>query len=276
MSSLRLTLRKTVRNPLHLETLTPDNLSGKRRREIENSTVWEGNRRVRLRSLFKVEGETQGNLQETLIEMFGDMSRARRIGYGMTGGVIRIMGNGGLYLGDSMRGGRIMVEGDVGSWLGTSMEGGVIEVEGSAGDFVAAANLGTGKGMTGGSIIIKGNSGSQVGAWMHSGLIIISGDSGMFPGAHMRGGTIHIVGDCSGRAGANMRGGKIIISGNLPTVLPSFTFEEIRGQTRIEKESVDGPFYVFIGDNNEDGNGRLFINIAKNPQLKWCEKYLET
>ncbi|MBS7625959.1 formylmethanofuran dehydrogenase subunit C [Candidatus Bathyarchaeota archaeon] len=275
MSALELTLRRTVMAPLYLDIISPDNLSGKRWREIGDYIVWEGNRKVKLRSLFKIEGEAEANLQDTLIEIVGDMSRARRIGYRMSGGVIRVRGHGGLYVGESMRGGRIIVDGDAGPWLGANMAGGTIEVSGSAGDHVAAASLGTDKGMTGGTIIVKGDSGSQTGAWMHSGLIRVSGSSGMFPGAHMRGGTIHIIGDCSGRAGANMRGGKIVLSGKLPTVLPSFTFEDIRSQTRVDKDNVEGPFYVFSGDNNEGGDGRLFIKKASNPQLKWCEKFLE-
>jgi formylmethanofuran dehydrogenase subunit C len=156
------------------------------------------------------------------------------------------------------------------------MKSGIIEVSGNAGDFVAASNRGSTKGMTGGSITIKGNAGSEIGSYMNSGTIRILGSTEMFPGVHMQGGTIYIAGSCSGRAGGHMKKGKIIISGKLPRPLPSFSFEEIRDQTKIEKDSVRGPFYVFSGDNNEEGNGKIFLNVEQNPQLKWYEKYLET
>ncbi len=155
------------------------------------------------------------------------------------------------------------------------MKSGMIEINGNAGDFVGAASRGSRKGMAGGSIVIKGNSGSNVGSFMLSGIIRILGDAEMFPGVHMQGGTIHVEGNCSGRAGAHMTGGKVVVSGYMPNPLPSFSFEEVREQTRIEDEVVRGPFYVFSGDNNVDGNGRLFVSIEHNPQMKWCERFLE-
>ncbi len=275
MSKLVLTLKRVIRNPVHLDLLSPDTLAGKKTTEISNAEVWEGNRQVRLRTLFKVEGNTSGNPNEVTLEIVGDLSKTRRIGFGMTAGTVHVKGTGGIYIGESMKGGTLLVEGDAGSWLGSNMKGGAIKVSGNTGDFVGAASRGTTKGMVGGSITIKGNAGSETGAWMHSGAIRISGNSEMFPGVHMRGGTIHIAGDCYGRAGAHMTGGRIIISGNLPTILPSFSFDDVRGQTKIEKESVQGPFYAFSGDNNEDGNGRLFVGVERNPQLKWYEKFIE-
>jgi len=275
MPRLILTLKRQILNPVHLELLSPDNLAGKKITEIANDAVWEGNRLVKLKSLFNIEEDPCGSPEEVVLEIIGDLCRTRQIGHGMTKGTIRIKGTGGLYIGESMKGGKIVVEGNTGSWLGSSMKGGTIEVSGNAGDFVGAANRGTAKGMTGGSITVRGGAGNEIGAWMHSGTIRISGNSGMFPGVHMRGGTIHVSGDCLGRAGAQMIGGKVIISGRIPSVLPSFSFEEIREQTKVEKDSVLGPFYVFSGDNNEDGNGRLFIKVECNPQLKWCENLLD-
>lgn len=276
MSGLALELKHSLRNPVHLEVLSPDNLAGKKTTEVANLEVWEGNRKVKLKSLFNIQGELQTAPQEVTLEIRGDLSKTRRIGYSMTVGTVHVKGTGGLYIGESMKGGRIIVDGNAGSWLGSNMKLGTIEVAGDAGDFVGAASRGSTKGMAGGSILIKGNAGSEVGSFMHSGTIKISGNTEMFPGVHMHGGTIHIGGYCSGRAGAHMVGGKIIISGKLPSPIPSFSFEEIREQTKIEKDSIRGPFYVFSGDNNEDGSGRLFVDVGHNPQLKWYEKFLET
>ena len=261
---------------MHLDPVSPDNVNAKRLSEIARLEVWEGNRRVRLKTLFRIEEDRSETSHEDLLEITGDLSRARRIGYKTTAGTMLIKGHGGLYIGESMSGGRIIVEGTAGSWLGLNMRGGTIEVLGDAGDLVGAASRGATKGMAGGSITVKGNAGSEIGEWMQSGTIRIMGSTEMFSGVHMLGGTLHISGGTSGRAGAHMKGGKIVVSGNLPAILPSFSFEEVRDRTKVEKDNVPGPFYVFSGDNNEDGNGRLFTSVLHNPQLKWCEKYLET
>jgi len=275
MSKVILTLKRHISAPVHLDTLTPDRVWGRKVTELANEEVWEGNRRIKIKTLFNIEGNIADKPDDIALEIIGDLSRTRSIGYKMTAGTLNIRGTGGLYIGESMSGGNIIVEGDAGSWLGSNMRGGTIEVSGRTGDFVGAASRGTTKGMMGGTITLKGDAGNQVGAWMNSGTIRILGNSEMTPGIHMTGGTIHISGDCSGRAGAQMKGGKIIISGNMQAPLPSFSFEEIREQTKIEKESVRGPFYVFSGDNNEDGNGKLFINVERNSQLRWYEKFLE-
>jgi len=275
MPRLIFTLKRQILNPVHLELLSPDNLADKKITKIANDAVWEGNRLVKLKSLFNIEEDPCSSPEEVVLEIAGDLSKTRLIGHGMTKGTVQIEGAGGLYIGESMKGGRIVVEGKTGSWLGSNMKGGTIEVSGNVGDFVGAASRGTAKGMTGGSITVRGDAGNEIGAWMHSGTIKISGNSGMFPGVHMRGGTIHVAGECPGRAGAQMVGGKVVISGKMPSVLPSFSFEDIREQTKVEKDSVHGPFYIFSGDNNEDGSGRLFINVESNPQLKWCENLLD-
>jgi hypothetical protein len=37
---------------------------------------------------------------------------------------------------------------------------------------------------------------------------------------------------------------------------------------------VEGPFYVFLGDLAEHGNGKLFISKSANSQLRYYEKFL--
>ena len=257
--------------------VSPDEFMDKEISAINNIETWEGNKKIKLKSIFAMKKDLRDKTDEITIEILGNMANARRIGYKMTQGKLKIKGAGGLYLGESMTGGEIIVKGDAGSWLGSEMVGGTIEVSGNVGDAVGAASRGATQGMRGGKIIIKGNSGSDVGAWMQSGTIRIRGNSKMFPGLHMKGGTIHISGNCQGRVGGHMLGGKIIISGNMSShPLPSFSFDNIRGKTRIEKESIDGPFYVYTGDNNENGNGRIFINVESNSQLKWYEQFLES
>lgn len=277
MPKYTLRLKKKVQNPLHLDKISPDEFINKKISFINDIEGWEGNKKVKLKSMFNIKKDLRDKTEEVTIEILGNMANARRIGYEMTKGKLRIKGEGGMYLGESMTGGKIMVEGNTGSWLGIEMIGGTIEVSGNVGDAIGAASRGSTQGMRGGKIIVNGNSGCDVGAWMRSGSIRICGNSKIFPGLHMKGGAIHIGGNCQGRVGAHMISGKIIISGNMQTnPIPSFSFDNIRSKTKIEKDSIDGPFYVYTGDNNENGNGRIFINVESNPQLKWYEKFLES
>jgi formylmethanofuran dehydrogenase subunit C len=155
------------------------------------------------------------------------------------------------------------------------MKGGVIEVYGNAGDLIGAPYRGETKGMRGGTIIIHGNAGNEIGCWMMGGLIKVKGNCGLFPGIHMKNGTILIHGNTEGRCGALMKGGKVIILGKIPTILSSFTFEEVRSSVKANGEKIDGPFYVFTGDLNEEGSGKIFISTLNNTHLKFYEKYIE-
>jgi formylmethanofuran dehydrogenase subunit C len=277
MPRYALRLKKKIQHPLHLDKISPDEFLNKKISTINDIEVWEGNKKVKLKSIFNIKKDLRDKTEEVSIVIIGNMVNARRIGYKMTQGKIRIKGEGGMYLGESMAGGEIMVEGNAGSWLGSEMIGGKIEISGNVGDAVGAASRGATHGMKGGQIIVNGNSGSDVGTWMQYGTIRICGDSKMFSGLHMKGGTIFVGGNCQGRLGAHMLGGKIILSGNLQgDPLPSFSFDNVRSKTRIEKDSIDGPFYVFTGDNNENGNGRIFINVGSNSHLKWYEQFLES
>ncbi len=84
-----------------------------------------------------------------------------------------------------------------------------------------------------------------------------------------------IQGDCDDRAGACMSEGKIVVGGFLPSVLPSFSIDSIKPKVKVEDaEVVQGPFYVFVGDLTECGNGKLNVSKLKNPQFVSYEKYL--
>ncbi|MGC8961965.1 MAG: formylmethanofuran dehydrogenase subunit C, partial [Candidatus Bathyarchaeia archaeon] len=126
---LILDLKRSLRVPLDMSPVTPDNLNGRSLNEIYELMLWEGNRRIPLREIFEVEEVDGGGLIIT-----GDLSKARRIGYMMRSGELRVRGDAGLYVGEAMKGGAITVEGDAGAWLGSRMAGGEIVVEGDAGD----------------------------------------------------------------------------------------------------------------------------------------------
>jgi formylmethanofuran dehydrogenase subunit C len=270
-----LTPIKQFRVPVDAVCITPNIFSGKSKDEIVALQVWEGNRQTPLGNLFKIEVETAPEPEkEVIIKISGDLKKVRRIGSGMSMGKILIEGNVGNHLGEGMKGGVIVVEGSAGLWTGSMMLDGVIEVKGDVGEYTGGAYRGSVKGMKGGIIIVHGNAGNELGCFMRGGLIKVDGNVGQFVGMHMRKGTIFVKGDSAGRVGAEMVKGKIVVSGNVPSILPTFTVDGLSKKTKVEGEDVVGPFYTFVGDVAEGGEGRIFISQIKNPYLKDYEKFL--
>ena len=262
------------RVPVVAECINPDLFAEKSTKEIAKTQVWEGNRKRTLAELFKIDHETSSPSEKVTIKICGDVSRVRKIGTKMSTGEIVIDGDCGMHLGEEMRGGVITVSGNADSWTGSMMKNGTIEIKGNAGDYIGAPYRGSTHGMSGGTIIIHGNAGNEVGCYMRNGLIKIDGNVGQFAGIHMRDGTIYVKGDSEGRAGAEMLKGKIIVSGYIPSILPTFTIDTISPSAKVNGEKIDGPFYRFIGDLAENGDGRLFVSKIKNPHLGQFEEYL--
>jgi len=224
--------------------------------------------------LFQIEGESAPKPEEINIHIHGEIEKVRRIGSGMSAGEITIFKDAGVHLGEEMKGGKITVEGNAGSWLGAMMKNGTIEVKGNAGDYVGAAYRGSVKGMRGGTIIIQGNAGNELGYYMRKGLIKVHGNTAQFAGLHMKNGLIHIVGDSKGRVGAEMTGGKIIVEGKLTEVLPTFLIDSVKPKVKADGSEVAGPFYLFIGDSVEEGEGKLYVSKPMNAHLKFYEQFL--
>jgi formylmethanofuran dehydrogenase subunit C len=275
MADLTIISVRQFKIPVTADCICPDFVAGKSLREIELTQVWEGNRKVKLGSLFKIAGEIGRTPNDCAIKITGNVSAVRRIGYEMSGGSIQIDADAGMYLGERMKGGTITVDGNSGSWLGTQMHGGRIEVKGNVGDSIGGSVRGGTKGMRGGTIIIHGDCGTEAGAWMQNGTIRVKGGCDLYAGIHMKNGTIVVERGCQGRVGAQMTGGKVIVLGNAGGILPSFQFEEIRERAKAGDEKIPGPFYFFSGDVNEGGKGQLFARVSDNPDLKWNERYLE-
>jgi formylmethanofuran dehydrogenase subunit C len=265
---------KEFQFPIVASCISPDVFDGKTCEEIAQLQIWEGNKQKKLNELFKIaEAKTDSETDRIVIQ--GNLDEVRGIGSRMTKGEITIQGNGGMHVGEEMKGGKITVKGDVGGWTGSMMKGGTIMIRGNAGDYLAAPYRGSSQGMTGGQITVHGNVGNEAGAHIKKGLIRIYGNVGQFIGFRMREGTIYVQGDCAGRAGACMVNGKIIIGGSLEFVLPTFTIDSVRNKVKVEgDESVEGPFYVFIGDLAETGYGKLYVRKEKNPHLGSYESLL--
>jgi formylmethanofuran dehydrogenase subunit C len=267
--------KRAFRVPVEAGCITPDVFAGKSLGEMGDLKVWEGNRERRLEDLFRVEGKSGAKPEEVSIRVYGDVSRVRRIGAEMSAGEIVVHGDVGFHLGEEMAGGKILVEGNADSWVGSMMKGGLIEIKGDAGDYVGAAYRGgSTKGMNGGTIVVHGNAGNEVGYFMRKGLIKVHENVGQFTGVHMKGGTIAVYGSTEGRDGAEMTGGKIVVCGRVPSVLPTFTIDTVKSKVKVNGEKLTGPFYLFIGDLAESGEGKLYISKTSNSHLRFYENLL--
>lgn len=267
-----LTPLKTFQFPVHAETINPDVFQGKSVKELASLPCWEGNRKRKLGDLFKIE---ENSAETPHIAINGDVSEVRRVGQGMKDGEIVINGNAGMHLGEKMTGGKIIVNGNAAGWTGSSMKKGTIEVHGDASDYLASPYRGSTDGMRGGTIIVDGNVGSDSGCYLRGGVIKVKGNAGPFLGFHMSKGVIYVEKNAGNRLGASMTGGKIVVSGSVDELMPTFTVDRIKGKAKIDDSfKAEGPFYVFLGDLAENGNGKLFVSKANNPQLSKYERFL--
>ena len=273
---INLYAKREFRFPVEASCISPDIFQGKTTDEIEALQIWEGKQQKKFGELFKVEMNSENRAQNPIMTAHGDLREVRRIGSFMKSGELIIRGNAGMHLGEEMKGGNIKVYGNAEGWTGSMMTGGTIEVSGNCGDYLGAPYRGSANGMKGGKIIIHGNVGNEAGAHMKKGTIKILGNAGQFLGFRMKKGTIYVQGDAEGRAGACMTGGKIVTNGHLESVLPTFTIDSIKAKVKIEEsESANGPFYLFLGDLAENGEGKLYVSKEKNPHLKHYERFLE-
>jgi len=268
---ITLTPLRAFNVPIQAPCITPDEFANKSVAEVTKLPVTEGNRHVTLGDLFKIE---QNASESSSITINGECSKVKRVGQGMTSGEIIINGNIGMHTGEKMAGGKIVVNGNTGGWTGSEMKKGIIEIHGDAGDYTASPYRGNDLGMKGGLITVEGNVGTDVGCYLQGGIIKVKGNAGRFLGFHMSEGAIYVEKDCDVRAGALMTAGKIVIGGKLE-ILPSFTIDSIKAKVKVDAETtVQGPFYVFLGDLSEKGKGKIFASKTNNPEFKFYEKYL--
>jgi formylmethanofuran dehydrogenase subunit C len=270
---ITLTLLKELTVPVVAACISPDVFKGKSLQEIAKLPVTEGNRNLKLSDLFEIK---EDNAETPSITINGNAAKVKRVGQGMKSGEIVINGNIGMHTGEKMTGGKITVNGDAGGWTGSQMKSGVIEIHGNAGDYLASPYRGSDAGMSGGLIVVDGDVGTDSACYMRGGVIKIKGNGGRFLGYHMSDGAIYVEKACDTRLAPRMIGGKIVIAGAVVDIMPTFTVDGVKQKVKVDDElKVEGPFYVFLGDLTEHGNGKLFVSKVNNPQLgPIYDKYL--
>ncbi|PWB52913.1 MAG: formylmethanofuran dehydrogenase subunit C [Candidatus Methanoperedenaceae archaeon] len=251
MQTITIKPKKEIKISVEAENITPDKLAGKTEQEIQSMEAWVGNQKTTLGELFSIRVEGSAPAAETKIVMEGDFARVKRIGEGMTSGLLIINGNVDMHLGNKMSGGNITVKGNVDSWAGREMKGGELIIEGNAGYYLGAGYRGESCGMRGGKITVLGNALDFVGEHMCGGEIIVKGNTGILPGLSNNGGKIVIEGNTS-RPGSEMSKGTIIVNGTVDEMMPVFKLEG--------NEDLGGVLYKkYTGDVISNGKGLLYV-----------------
>ncbi len=251
MQTVTIKPKKDISISVEAENISPDKFAGKSEKDIQNFEAYLGNQKTTLGELFSIKVEGSGVAADTKIMMEGNFSRVKRIGEGMTAGLIMIKGNVDMHLGAKMSGGKITLSGNADSWAGREMKGGELIIEGDARYYLGAGYRGETCGMRGGKITVMGNTLDFLGEHMCGGEIYVKGNVGILPGLSNNGGKI-VIGGSTSRPGSEMAKGTIIINGAVAEMMPVYKAEGT--------EAVDGVTYnKYTGDVVVGGKGVLYI-----------------
>jgi formylmethanofuran dehydrogenase subunit C len=246
-AAVTLSLRAPLDGVLDADGVTGDRFAQLSERDIAALPVVMRSSAATLGEFFTVRG---GRSADVRIE--GDVSRVHRIGAGMTGGRIHVIGN-------------------VGDEAGLAMSGGVLQVDGNAGDRLGAASPGASKGMSGGEIIVSGSAGEDIGARARRGLIVIGGDTGVDAARAMVAGTLVVFGRTGARPGRGSKRGSIVALGDIDvpetywlacTYQPPFvrlllTYLRRQHALTIADRYLDGRYRRHCGDAGNPGRGEI-------------------
>ncbi len=251
MQTVTIKPKKDIKISVEAENISPDKFAGKSEKDIQSLEAYLGNHKTTLGELFSINVEGSGAAADTKIVMEGNFSRVKRIGEGMTAGLMMIKGNVDMHLGAKMSGGKITLSGNADSWAGREMKGGELIIEGNARYYLGAGYRGETCGMRGGKITVMGNALDFLGEHMCGGEIYVKGNVGILPGLSNNGGKIVIGGNTS-RPGSEMAKGTIIINGAVSEMMPVYKDEGT--------EAVDGVTYKkYTGDVIVGGKGVLYV-----------------
>lgn len=273
MSGLRLNLASAPAFDLDCSNLLPEHLLGQSLDEVKRLRLAQGKRQVALGDLFEVSADDSEKLS------FANVSPVlRRLGHGMRGGEIHILGNAGDEVGVGMRSGRIVVKGSAGDFIGSGMRGGHIQISGNCGDFVGGSLPHESLGMRDGIISVGGNVGARAGHRMRRGLLIVNGAAGDYCASNMVAGSIVLLAAVGQGLGTGMRRGTILLRElpqelaatfndcgeyslaflalmlNAVRVADSKAYRKLKNTTQVRR---------LVGDHGAGGQGEILIaNLA--------------
>jgi len=260
--------------PLEAPCVRPDAFAALAEAEIARLPVLHGNELAQLGDFFRVRGG-----RAAAVRVLGGAARVKRLGEGMTGGVLVVEGDAGAHAGAGMAGGTLRIEGNADLWAGAEMRGGLLEIRGDAGARLAAAYPGSPRGMTGGVVLVHGSAGELVAERMRRGLVAIGGRAGAGAGAGMLAGTLVACGGLGRHAGAGLRRGTLV-SGAEVELLPTYRYactdrplflelylRHLRDRLgfRAADRLAAGTFRRYNGDFADLGRGELLVWTTPSP-----------
>lgn len=253
-------MKKRSSIALEFDNVLPELLFDKSQSEIQDVTIYRGNKEEALSEYFDVEiAGNSDRAEDCTIIIDGDLSRVKRIGFAMTCGKIIANSSVDFHVGACMSGGQIIVSGDAESYAGREMTGGTLEILGNVKEFCGSSYAGEWRGMSGGRIIVHGNAGKHLADYMIGGSIHIMGDCDILAGIHMSGGLIQIDGNVTQWLGGQMKKGVIVLNGKMNEVLPGFIFKEYVCHPLIGNKYHVGRYKLYSGDKTVRGRGQLWI-----------------
>jgi len=265
--TLVLTLRERPEQRLDLSPLLPHLLAGKTANEIAAIELQTTRIRVTVGDIFRLRFGDAGQ-----IRIEGGCDRLDRVGAGMTGGAIEVLGDVGIQAGALMADGRLTISGNAGHWAASGMTRGELEIAGSAGDRLGGPIAGQVAGMRGGIVIVRGNVGARAGDRLRRGTIVVEGSAGDHAGSRMIAGTLVVRRKAGSRPGYLMRRGTIILGEDASALSPTFVdcgvhrlvaMRLMAGSLKPYSKSVAlllaRPLRRLAGDMAVSGYGELFL-----------------
>jgi formylmethanofuran dehydrogenase subunit C len=246
-ATVTLSLRAPLDGILEVDGVTGDRFARLSEREIAALPVVMRSRPATLGEFFDVRGERSAD-----VRIEGDVSRVHRLGAGMTGGRVHVIGNAG-------------------DDAGLAMAGGVLRIDGNAGDRLGAAYPGASKGMSGGEIIVSGSAGADVAMRARRGLVVVGGDAGSDAARAMLAGTLVVFGRTGPRPGRGSKRGSIVALGPIdvpetywlactyqpPYVRLLLTYLRRQHGLRVDDARLDGRYRRHCGDAGNPGRGEI-------------------
>jgi formylmethanofuran dehydrogenase subunit C len=265
--TLVLTSRGRSEQRLDLSSLVPHLLAGKTAAEIEAIAIQTTRVRVTVGDAFRLR---MGDAQRIRIENACD--RLDRIGAGMNGGAIEVIGDAGIQAGRLMTGGRLTIRGDAGHWAASGMRNGFLEIAGSAGERLGGPLAGEVSGMRGGVVIVRRNAGARAGDRLRRGTIIIEGSAGDHAGSRMIAGTLIVRGKSGALPGYLMNRGTIVLGEEPSSLSPTFAdcgvhtlvamrlvADFVKPLSRSAAALLGRPLRRLAGDMAVSGHGEIFM-----------------
>lgn len=274
MKALHLRLRASVRMPVDLSPLGPEDLDELDADAVAKLELRCGGRMRSLGELFELQLEEADDEGDARIELHEPRALVDGIGAGMASGLILVRGDAGAYAGRGMQGGRIEVEGSCGAYAGAGMLGGCLRISADAGDCLGGALPGERQGMRGGEIVVGGNAGARVAERMRRGLILVRGDTGPSCAARMIAGTVVVRGRLGPGAARGMRRGTLLLDQTpegLPVTFYDGGIQELGFLTLMEHEiarleerpppAAVPPRRRWVGDLANGGLGEILVPV---------------